>query len=84
MTLFKALLLAGLLAGCAPTIQTVYLKTELTRPPRPVLAKVKSAELECVSQDVYERLYNRQRAITDYAVLLETIIDSTKQDLNKK
>jgi len=83
MTLFRLLLLAALLSGCTPVVQTVYLQTELTRPPRPVLAKVKAAELECLSDSVYQRLFDRQNAITEYAILLEAIIDSTKTDVKK-
>jgi hypothetical protein len=63
--------------GCA-TIETRYVTTELSRPERPVLPKIKGSELQCVPQETYQKLYDRQRIITEYAVKLETIIDSTK------
>lgn len=66
------------LIGCQPTIQTRYVTTELSRPVRPLLPRVSAAELECVSQDAYQRLYDRQRLVVDYAVELEAIIDSTR------
>ncbi|WP_426994450.1 hypothetical protein [Methylomonas sp. CM2] len=74
------LCLALLLTGCAPEIRTVTVPAVLHRPARPVLPKVSAAELECVAVDVYQRLYDRQRLITDYAVTLETIIDSTQPE----
>lgn len=73
-----------LLTGCEPVIQARYLKQELTRPERPVLPRIKADEIECLSQPTYQKLYDRQRLITDYAITLETIIDATKHAPNDK
>jgi hypothetical protein len=72
-----ALIALSLLTACEPRIQTVYLSQTLHRPPRPVLPRVKAQELECLAQPIYQRLYDRQRLIGDYAATLEAIIDST-------
>lgn len=68
------------LTGCIdPVIQTEYVTVELPRPARPVLPRISGKDLACLAQDAYQRLYDRQRAITDYAATLEAIIDSTHQ-----
>ncbi|WP_051911546.1 hypothetical protein [Methylomicrobium agile] len=68
------------LTGCVdPVIQKEFVTVELSRPARPVLPRVSGKELACLTQDAYQRLYDRQRAITDYAATLEAIIDSTHQ-----
>ena len=64
---------ASLLISC-----TTYAPVELIRPERPYLPNVTAQELSCLSDDAYQKLYVRQQLITDYAVKLETIIDSTK------
>ncbi len=68
-----------ILTACEPTVQTRYITTELSRPQRPLLPKIKADELQCLKQDVYQRLYDRNRLVSDYAITLEAIIDSTKQ-----
>lgn len=68
------------LTGCVDSvIQKEYITVELSRPERPVLPKVSGKELACLSPEAYQRLYDRQRLITDYAVELEARIDSTKK-----
>lgn len=69
-----------IIAGCAPTVETVYVTNPLTRPERPVLPKISGQDLQCVSKDTYQKLYDRQRLIVEYAVTLEAIIDSTKNE----
>lgn len=71
------LLLVLFLTACTPATQ--YVVVELHRPVRPVLPKIKASELQCLSQDSYQRLYDRQRLITEYALTMEKIIDSTKK-----
>ena len=71
-------LLILLLCSCQPVIQKEFVTTELTRPNRPILPKVKATDLNCLSQDAYQRMYDRQRLVIEYAVTLEAIIDSTK------
>ena len=73
-----ATLLALLAVGCTPEIKTVYVTATLNRPERPVLPKVKAEQLDCLTEPTYQALYDRQRLISDYAAILETIIDSTK------
>ena len=73
-----AIILMGVsVSGCAPEIQTVYITQPLHHPSRPVLPKIKAADLQCLNQNDYQKLYDRQRLITDYAIMLEAIIDST-------
>ena len=82
VTLFflSVLIIAAVAAitACTPIVETKYSTVELYRPQRPVLPRVKSSDLQCLSKEVYQNLYDRQRLITDYAVTLETIIDSSK------
>ena len=69
------ILLILFLTGCT---QIQYVPTELSRPPRPVLPKIGSEELQCLPYDVYKRLYERFRLIKEYALQLESRIDSTR------
>ena len=69
--------LAALLGACTPEIQTRYITTELTHPPRPILPRVKAAEMKCPSKEAYQKLYDRQRLTVEYSVTLEAIIEST-------
>jgi hypothetical protein len=75
------ILFSLLLAACAPEIQ--YRVLPLDRPERPVLPKIKAAELTCIDQSTYQKLYDRQRLIKDYAIVLEAIIDSTHNNEDK-
>lgn len=70
-------------SGCTPQIQTVYKVQPLHHPSRPILPKVKAGELQCLDQPTFQKLYDRQRLITDYAVTLESIIDSTVEPVEK-
>ena len=75
------ILFSLLLAACAPEIQ--YRVLPLARPERPVLPKIKAQELTCIDQSTYQKLYDRQRLIKDYAIVLEAIIDSTHHNEDK-
>lgn len=81
-----ALLIAVVAAGCAEK-EVAYLTTvvPLDRPARPVLPTVRRSELECIGDDAYQRLIERQSLISGYAKELEAIVDSTKpkQPLDK-
>jgi hypothetical protein len=66
-------------SGCVPTVQTKYIQIELQHDPRPVLPSIGSEELSCLTQGTVQKLYDRQRLITSYAITLETIIDSTNK-----
>lgn len=72
------------LASCAPVIQTKVIPCELSRPERPVLPKIKASQLQCLDLQTYQALYDRQRVTTDYAIELETIIDSTHRPATEK
>jgi len=76
------ILFSLLLAACAPEIQ--YRVLPLDRPERPVLPKIKAEELMCIDQSIYQKLYDRQRLIKDYAIVLEAIIDSTQDEKSHK
>lgn len=69
-----------LLLACTPTIQKEYVTVPLERPARPVLPKIPSEELQCLSPSTYQKLFERYSLVKDYAIKLETIIDSTKPD----
>lgn len=68
------LLLIVWLPGCAERIQ--YVTVPIQRETRPILPKVTAKELECLSKDAYQKLYDRQRLMGDYTTILETIIDA--------
>jgi hypothetical protein len=75
----------AVLVGCVdPVIQKEYITVELSRPARPVLPKVSGKDLACLAPETYQRLYDRQRLITDYAIELEARIDSTKNKKEEK
>ena len=38
----------------------------------------------CIDQSTYQKLYDRQRLIKDYAIVLEAIIDSTQDEKSHK
>ena len=64
--------------GCAPQKQIQYVGVELVRDPRPVIDKVKDKEIGCLTVDVHNKLYNEIVTLENYAIYLETIIDSTR------
>jgi len=74
------LFLAFLIFGCAPQKHIQYVNVELARDPRPVIDKIKDKEIECLSVPVHNKLYNEIMTLENYAVYLETIIDSTKAE----
>jgi hypothetical protein len=79
-----AITLVVLFATGCTTIETRYVTTPLSRPERPVLPRIKGGELKCLPQEAYQKLYDRQRLITEHAIKLETIIDKTKVVPNAK
>lgn len=78
------LLVCSIVYGCTPVIQKEYITVQLKSEPRPVLPKIASEELMCLSQDTYQKLYDRQRLITGYAITLESIISSTNKPTGDK
>ena len=76
----KILFLAVLLTACTPTIQTVYVPQVLTHDPAPILPTWGAHDLDCVPKDVFQKIYDRDRLSTGYALYLQKIIDSTKEE----
>lgn len=66
-----------LLTACASEPIVIYKQVELTRPSHPVLPKITRDELNCLSQSTYQKLYDRNRLLREYAQQLDVIIDST-------
>ena len=74
-----SLIVIILLIPACTEVQTKYITVPLSRPERPLLPKIPSSELECVSVGTYQKLYDTKRLMRDYAVKLETIIDNTNK-----
>lgn len=70
------LLLVLALAGCTPE-RIVYVPIELPLPAKPVLPTVKAAELECLPDDVVDRIEARDDLRRDDQDELRAIIRST-------
>ena len=64
--------------GCTTPQPPQIIQTALPLPVRPVLASISSAELTCLTDDVYARLAARNRLQRQYAEQLEVIIKSTQ------
>ena len=69
------LLLIVWLPGCTDRIK--YVTVPIHREQRPVLDKVKDKELECLTVETHNKLYKQIMTLENYAIELETIIDST-------
>lgn len=67
------------ITACTPTIQTVFVPVELTRPPKPLLPKITADDLACNKPEAVQKIMDRDRILRNYSNLLITIIDSTKQ-----
>lgn len=63
------------IVGCA-TVE--YVPVPLDLPDRPILPTVKSTELQCLSDDVYTRLVQRDRLQHGHIEVLEAVIVSTQ------
>lgn len=75
----RALILAAavILAGCQP--RTVFVPVALYAHPAPVLPTVRKAELECLDDDVAQRIEDRDDLRRVDQAKLRAIIDSTHQ-----
>ncbi|MDH5185204.1 MAG: hypothetical protein OEX12_15080 [Gammaproteobacteria bacterium] len=62
--------------GCAHT-EMVYVSERLSLPVRPILPSLSSDDLQCLSDDAYRRLVERNRLRREYAEEMEVIIKST-------
>lgn len=65
--------------GCTAPEPVPIMQQALPLTTRPALPPIMSAELTCLSDDVYERLATRNRMLRQYAEELEVIIKSTHQ-----
>jgi len=76
------ILLVLLLTGCT---EIQYIQHDLTGELRenPVLPKIKSSELMCLTNDTYQKLYDRERLIREDALTCRAIVESTKRSPNK-
>lgn len=72
------LIMTGL-TGCPEPLPAQVIQEPLTRPARPVLPAIKAADLQCLSDETYFRLAQRNRLHRQYAEQLELIIDSTME-----
>ena len=84
ITLLKLLLIASLvttlllLTGCA-TPAPIVTQIELSVPVEPAYPRLTAEDLNCLTQDAYERLATRDREKRQYIQILKAIIESTKK-----
>lgn len=64
-------------SGCT---RTVYKPVPLDRPERPALPAVEAQALQCLSDDTFSRILEREQLRREYAEELEVIIDSTQPE----
>lgn len=74
------LLALACLTGCSTEV--IRQTNCLSRPDRPLLARSTSSDLECLTDESYARLVDRDLSLTEYAEKLEVIIDQTCEDKN--
>ena len=70
-------------AGCAPIIQTEYRTATIAHDPRPILPKINPDEMKCLTDATYQKIYDRNRLTSNYAVYLETLIDTNNNQVPK-
>ena len=73
------LLLVLLLAGCTE-IQYIPIDLSTQLREKPLLPKIKASELSCITQDTYQKLYDRERLIREDALTCRAIIETTKRE----
>jgi hypothetical protein len=82
--MLRILLISLLLSGCSlikeqpPVEKLIYVTNPLTLPARPILPTWKGYEMECLTEDVKQKIRNRDLMRRQYAEELETIIKSTQ------
>ncbi len=70
----------GSLVGCSVAPEIRYIQEPLTLPPRPVLPRLSADDVQCLTDDAYRRLVERDMYRRQYAEELEAIIRSTHGD----
>lgn len=71
----KAALIALVLAGCAPKV--VYQQTPIYAPERPALPRIAGETLQCLSDETYTAIIERDRELKLYSETLEALIEAT-------
>jgi len=74
--MMRVALLVLLLSACSQPLRQAV---PLERPERPLLPRLTSEDLQCLSTDAYLRLVARDTLRRQYAERLEIIIDSTRE-----
>lgn len=75
MRVFLMLGFVCILCGCnKETVRDAFC---IDRPSRPTLTRVSADDLQCLSDDSYLRVIQRETQIKEYAEALETLIDGT-------
>ena len=72
-----AIILTILGSTACTHVETQYITSPLTIPERPVLPVLSADDLQCLSDDAYRRLVERNRLRREYAEEMEVIIRST-------
>ncbi|WP_026279093.1 hypothetical protein [Thioalkalivibrio sp. ARh3] len=65
-------------SGCATT-EYVYVAEPLPLPDRPALPRIAASDLECLTDEAYERLVERDALQDTHIERLKAIIESTHQ-----
>lgn len=73
----KPLLLALALSAC--TQKVVYQQVPIYAPPRPVLPLIMRDKLQCLSDETYTAIVERDRALKTYSESLEALIEATHE-----
>lgn len=75
MRLLLAVIAAVLITtGCG---KTIYVTQSLPLPPRPALPPVSAIDLQCLPDDVFGRMLQRQRLRKQHRDKLEAVIEAT-------
>lgn len=65
------------LSACAAQPEVRYVAQPIPLPTQPELPAIQSEELECLSEDVYQRLVKRELLQRHYIATLENLIKTT-------
>lgn len=77
--LFIILFTISSMYGCTE-VQVQYVPMDLSNQisEKPLLPKIKATELQCLTNEVYQKLYDRERLIKEDALSCRAIIESTR------
>lgn len=80
LPILLALVVAMLLGGCVTRVEPHYLTTPLPLPPRPTLPAIPAQAMECLSDEAYRAIVERDQQRRDYAEQLEAVIKTTHNE----